>query len=139
MSPRTMILLLLALIGAMLFSSCATPEQSAAVATAGAGALVTFIQSLADSGVLPPEKVAELTTTAHNVQSVVQATQVAIGSIGEAVAAVKETADAAWTTEEVVGAGAVTSGVTGTGVMLLRNKSRQAALEKVGNGNGAAT
>lgn len=133
----TLKILLCALASVMLVA-CATPEQTAAVATAGAGALIGFVDALRP--MLSPEQAAKLSTIAGNVEGVVQATTSAVGAIAEAVASVRAQTqaveDSAWTTENVALGGGGLATATAVGVNAYRNTTRSKALKEVA-ANGA--
>lgn len=75
---------------AMFLAGCAsmTPAETTAVVTGGAGALAAFIKALAP--MLPPEKVAELTSIAGDVQTVTDAVAASVRAIAEAVVQTKQ-------------------------------------------------
>lgn len=75
---------------AMFLAGCAsmTPAETTAVVTGGAGALAAFIKALAP--MLPPEKVAELTSIAGDVQTVTDAVAASVRAIAEAMSQTKQ-------------------------------------------------
>lgn len=86
---RTTILLFLCAILCFGLASCATPEQTGAAVVAAAGAAVTFIKQLAP--VLSPEMQGKLMATASTIDGTVQATQMALGVVADAITQIKTT------------------------------------------------
>jgi len=114
---------LLAIVGCLLLAGCAgmSAVETTGVAVTGAGALVTFVEALRP--MLSPTQAAHLTLMAGNVQTVVEATAAALGTMATAVDAQQATE---WSGGEIVATATGTSGVAlaaSRALSLLKHKS----------------
>lgn len=80
---------LLAIVSLICFvlAGCSTPAQTSAVVAAVGASAVELIHQL--SPLIPPEKLAALQATAHNIDGTVGAVQTAVGTIADVIAAFK--------------------------------------------------
>lgn len=111
-----------------LLGGCAsmTPEATAAVAVTASGALVEFVASLAP--MLKPEEAAELQVLAGNVQTVVDATALAMGQVAQTVAELRQAEQAneaaTWSGAELAGYGSAAAAAVAAGTSRLVNVQR---------------
>lgn len=83
---KTTITLFLFAVVLFAMAACATPEQTVAAVSAVGASAAALIEALAP--VLPPEKLAQLQATAHNIDGTVTATATAVHTLADAIAAI---------------------------------------------------